>query len=265
MERIKVDTTVLREKSKGFETSAGVYAQAGSELLSFVAGLPSYDGQLSGPARASALEMNRQCQELHECLLSDAQSLTRTAQAFEEVDSQTINALAENQAALVNQMPYYEALYAPVEKTRGGSDEIGYQFISDDYVVIWFKDHYMRIHLAVPPLSSADYVKVMNFIGFINAFDTDKQGMRDDVIAVWEAGGTGLILMITAFLAGGPIVGGLAAITAGITAILGQCKYGGDELLKFIDRVSKYGQAIQDFEELIQSNDSGIEIVTSNP
>jgi hypothetical protein len=51
MERIKVDTTILKEKSKVFKTSAGVYAQCGSEILNLVAGLPSYDGQLSGPAR----------------------------------------------------------------------------------------------------------------------------------------------------------------------------------------------------------------------
>lgn len=98
MERIKVDTTVLREKSKVFETSAGVYAKGGSELLSLVAGLPSYDGQLSGPARATALEVNRKCQELHDCYLSDAQSLVKTAQAFEDVDGQTITVLNDNLA-----------------------------------------------------------------------------------------------------------------------------------------------------------------------
>jgi uncharacterized protein YukE len=261
MERIKVDTTVLREKSKVFETSAGVYAQAGSELLSLVASLPSYDGQLSGPARASALEINRQCQELHDCLLSDAQSLIRTAQAFEEVDGQTITTLAENQTALSSQMPYYKALYAPAEKDHGGNDVIGYQYISDDYVVIWFKGHYMRIHLAVPPLSSADYIKVMKFIDFINNFDTDKKDMGEDVIKVWEAGGAGLILMLVAGLP----TAGVGAIPVGIGAIIEQIKSGGDEGRKFIDRIIKFDQAIKEFTELSQSGDPGIETIEKNP
>jgi uncharacterized protein YukE len=104
MERIKIDTDLLKEKSKVFETSAGVYAQAGSELLSFVAGLPSYDGQLSGPARATALEVNRQCQELYDCYLNDAKSLVKTAQAFEDVD----NSVIKNMNDLTNILVEFE-------------------------------------------------------------------------------------------------------------------------------------------------------------
>jgi uncharacterized protein YukE len=100
MERIRVNTEELKDKSKVFESSAGVFSQAGKEILSFAAGLPSYDGQLSGPARAAALEINRQCQDVHSCLMNDAQSLAKTAQAFEDADNQTITTFMDNLEAI---------------------------------------------------------------------------------------------------------------------------------------------------------------------
>ena len=90
MERIRVDTDELKAKAKVFETSANVYSKAGDEILSLVAGLPSYDGQLSGPARATALEINRQCKEIQAAYKSDAESLLSIAISFEDVDNQTI-------------------------------------------------------------------------------------------------------------------------------------------------------------------------------
>jgi uncharacterized protein YukE len=90
MERIRVDSDELKAKSKAFETSAGIFAEAGKEILAVAAALPSYDGQLSGPARAAALEINKQCQDIHTALTTDADSLMRIAKAFEETDLQTI-------------------------------------------------------------------------------------------------------------------------------------------------------------------------------
>ena len=95
-DRIRADTEKLKIHSKNFETSAGVFAQAGKEILALASGLPSYDGQLSSPARAAALEINRQCQGMHGYYAGDAQSLVRTAQAFETVDNQTIRIIGEN-------------------------------------------------------------------------------------------------------------------------------------------------------------------------
>lgn len=106
MERIRVDTDELKTKSKAFETSAGVFAQAGKDILAYAASLPSYDGQLSTPARAAALEINRQCQDVHSSYLNDAQSLARTAQAFADVDNQTVDVFGEN-TALMSNAPIY--------------------------------------------------------------------------------------------------------------------------------------------------------------
>ena len=104
MERIRVDTDKLKAHSKQFESSADIFAQVGRDILSFVAGLPSYDGQLSTPARAAALEINRRCQEASGWHSSDAESLARTAQAFEEVDNQTTKMLEDN-LSVINDAP----------------------------------------------------------------------------------------------------------------------------------------------------------------
>jgi uncharacterized protein YukE len=100
MERIRVDTDKLRAHSKQFESSAAIFSQIGKEILSFVAGLPSYDGQLSTPARVAVLEINRRCQEVSGCYSSDAQSLAKTAQAFEAVDNQTAKLFEDNLSIL---------------------------------------------------------------------------------------------------------------------------------------------------------------------
>jgi uncharacterized protein YukE len=89
MERILVDTDKLKAHSKQFESSAAVFSQVGKDILSFAAGLPSYDGQLSTPARVAALEIHCQCRDVSGYYSSDAQSLAKTAQAFEAVDNQT--------------------------------------------------------------------------------------------------------------------------------------------------------------------------------
>ena len=102
MERIRVDTDELKAKAKVFETSANVYSKSGDEILGFVAGLPSYDGQLSGPARATALEINRQCKEIHAGYKSDADELVRIAKAFEDIDNTTINSLQSFSSEILN-------------------------------------------------------------------------------------------------------------------------------------------------------------------
>jgi uncharacterized protein YukE len=96
MDRIRVDTDELKAKSKAIETSAGVFAQAGKDILAYSATVPSYDGQLSTSARAAALEINRQCQAVHTSYISDSQSLSKTAQAFAEADSQIITGISNS-------------------------------------------------------------------------------------------------------------------------------------------------------------------------
>jgi hypothetical protein len=136
-DRIRVDTDELKTKSKALETSAGVFAQAGKDILAYAASLPSYDGQLSTPARAAALEINRQCQDVHSSYMSDSQSLARTAQAFADVDNQTVDVFGEN-TALLSESPLYGGPGGEVapNKRGGNYNFLGYEDYGD-YVILW--------------------------------------------------------------------------------------------------------------------------------
>jgi hypothetical protein len=63
--------------------------------------MPSYDGQLSGPARKAGYEIQSQAREMKTALSGDAESLRKTAQAFEDVDNQTTSSLLESLALLL--------------------------------------------------------------------------------------------------------------------------------------------------------------------
>jgi len=50
--RIRVDTYDLQAKAKNYQSAADTFGQAGDDILNIALSLPSYDGQLSGPAGA---------------------------------------------------------------------------------------------------------------------------------------------------------------------------------------------------------------------
>jgi uncharacterized protein YukE len=100
MARIRVDTQELRAKAKDFESAAESIAKAGDDILTTAMSLPSYDGQLSGPARAAGYEIQRQSREVQMALSGDAQSLNNSAQAFEAVDNQIVSAIGESSAQI---------------------------------------------------------------------------------------------------------------------------------------------------------------------
>lgn len=102
MGRIRVNTDDLKAKAKDFETAANAFNTAGDDILATAMAMPSYDGQLSGPARAAGYEIQRQSREVQTLLSGDAQSLQKTAQAFEEVDNQAIDIFTQNQESLAS-------------------------------------------------------------------------------------------------------------------------------------------------------------------
>ena len=108
--RIRVDTDDLQAKAKDVQSAADAFGQAGDDILNVAISLPSYEGQLSGPARAAAYEIQRQSREVQTGLASDAQSLRQTAQDYEAVDNQAIDALGANQASLTAYTPEYALL-----------------------------------------------------------------------------------------------------------------------------------------------------------
>jgi uncharacterized protein YukE len=91
MARIRVNTEDLKNKAKDFVSAADAFNRAGDEIAALAMSMPSYDGQLSGPARKAGYEIQSQAREMKTALSGDAESLRKTAQAFEEVDNKTID------------------------------------------------------------------------------------------------------------------------------------------------------------------------------
>ncbi len=102
MARIRVNTEDLKNKAKDFDSAAEACKRAGDDILAAAMSMPSYDGQLSGPARKAGYEIQKQTRELSTALAGNAESLRKTAQAFEDVDNQTIDILEKNTALMAN-------------------------------------------------------------------------------------------------------------------------------------------------------------------
>jgi hypothetical protein len=129
MARIRINTEDLKNKAKDFESAAEAFIRAGDEILAAATSLPSYDGQLSGPARKAGCEIQTQMRDLRTCLAGDAESLMRAKQAFEDLDKQVINSPTENQEALsMSSLP-------PIRE-GGNSDYLAYKDFGD-YVIFW--------------------------------------------------------------------------------------------------------------------------------
>jgi hypothetical protein len=59
MPRIRVNTEDLKAQAKVFESAAAAFGKAGDDILAAALSMPSYDGQLSGPARTAGFEIQR--------------------------------------------------------------------------------------------------------------------------------------------------------------------------------------------------------------
>jgi hypothetical protein len=101
---IRVDTTVLRKYAPKYKSSADVFDNDGTAIFTYIisllAAMPDYDGRLQQQARADTEEINTWCKDYSNRLRSNSDSLLITAQAFEDVDNQTVIAFAQNQVPL---------------------------------------------------------------------------------------------------------------------------------------------------------------------
>jgi hypothetical protein len=79
MVRIRVDTEDLKRGAKDFESASDAFNKAGDDILSTAMSLPSYEGQLSGPARKAGYDIQSQSRDIKASLSSDAESLKTTA------------------------------------------------------------------------------------------------------------------------------------------------------------------------------------------
>jgi hypothetical protein len=101
MTRIRVNTDDLKNKAKDFESAAEAFARAGDDIAAAAMAMPSYDGQLSGPARKAGYEIQSQAREMKTALTNDALYLQKAAQDFERVNDQAVDALNQNQEMLM--------------------------------------------------------------------------------------------------------------------------------------------------------------------
>ncbi len=256
MARIRVNTEDLKTKARDFDSAADAFNRAGDDILAAALAMPSYDGQLSGPARKAGYEIQTQCRELKAALSNNAESIRKAALGYEEVDNQAIDTFAVHQEALSIQTASFTAQYSMPEKTKGGTEQIGYQYISDDYVVIWLNGKYMRIQLSIPPLTETEYQSVMDFINYINEYDNYKDDMKDALIAAWKHGGTGLLAIIGAAIITGA-VGAATAALAALGVVIGDTI---DEVVAFFERLKKFHDAANEFNELYQSGNPEITV-----
>jgi len=129
MARIRVNTEDLKNKAKDFDSAAEAFNRAGDDILAAAMSMPSYDGQLSGPARKVGYEIQKQARELSTALSGDAESLRKTAHAFEEVDNQTIKSIEDNIMILAD---------APLCGGPGGeTDDLGGPTVTTETKTEW--------------------------------------------------------------------------------------------------------------------------------
>jgi uncharacterized protein YukE len=100
MARIRVNTEDLKSNAKNFDSAAEAVYRAGEDIAALAAALPSYDGQLSGPARKAGYDIQTQMRDLKTCLAGDAETVNKAAQAYEEVDNRTIDIFTESSVQL---------------------------------------------------------------------------------------------------------------------------------------------------------------------
>ncbi len=130
MARIRVNTDDLKTKAKDFDSAADAFNQAGDDILAAAMAMPSYDGQLSGPARKAGYEIQTQCRELKAALSNNAESIRKAAQAFEEVDNQAVDVFGQNQEMLL------AVGSTPGVSYSSGDSYLGYKYDEDNPSVI---------------------------------------------------------------------------------------------------------------------------------
>jgi hypothetical protein len=138
MPRIRVNTDDLKSKAKDFDAAAEAFRKAGDEIAAFALSLPSYEGQLSGPARKAGYEIQKNSREISADLSGNAESLRKSAQEFEDVDNQTVGILENNtvslSAAFVPDCPEGED-GGPLRK--GGNPDLLCYYDYGDSVIIY--------------------------------------------------------------------------------------------------------------------------------
>ncbi len=219
MGRIRVDTEDLRNKAKDFDSAADAFNKAGDDILATAMSMPSYDGQLSGPARKAGYDIQSQSRDLKANLSGDAQSLQNTAQSFEAVDSQTVNQLGASQSELSagnTNVPVLETGVVP-----HGDSQFGYAWDpTTGKLTIWHDGQVLVYDTTSIDLSTPEG-KLLNdnleaFKAEVIAYETATSTQED---ATWVAIGAGAVFLL-GFIPTGPELQVPMLVGGGITALI---------------------------------------------
>jgi uncharacterized protein YukE len=188
MTRIRVNTEDLKANAKVFELAADEFGKAGDDILSVAMSLPSYDGQLSGPARKAAYEIQAQMRNIKTCLLSDAQSLQSTARAFEEADNQFIS-LCDTYR---DELALHNGERLAATPTLHGNHNLGYEIdYEKNTITLWYNGHYVVYSLDnLGPYSTA-----------IDEFKSYVDDYQDQLNIIDDANKAGVLALLLALVA----------------------------------------------------------------
>jgi uncharacterized protein YukE len=233
MARIRVSTEDLKSKAKDFESAADAFTRAGDEIAAEAISMPSYDGQLSGPARRAGYGIQSKARDMQAALAGDAASLQRTAQAFEEVDTRTVE-LIGNSAALLSGAPLLGGSWdelADAQGDHGGTANFGYQTVGTQYVYLFYQGRTIIIDLNA--VDNETLLILLDFMKQVDDWDAALSSLsKDDVKKILE--------ICAKFL-----LGGVSFLSMEITTVFGAIAGAGLWIWMFVDAVDW----TKDFEE----------------
>jgi hypothetical protein len=137
MPRIRVDTEQLRKEAGVLAEIRRTIHTLGNDIASIVAAMPSYEGQLSGPAHVAGFEAMGRAWAFAGKLGVASETLTRLSWDFEFQDDATVDALYQSQQMLQNIMrpfPPEEAQWALYLKGDGDADPVSEKDICQGYL-----------------------------------------------------------------------------------------------------------------------------------
>jgi hypothetical protein len=90
MNRIRVDTDQLQREAGDFDSLGIFIRQLGNHVARIAASMPSYEGQLSGPARTAGMETESRASALNGKQIECARQLSQLSAAYQSVDQETV-------------------------------------------------------------------------------------------------------------------------------------------------------------------------------
>lgn len=252
MKRIRVDTDQLHRTAGDFETAAADIVRAGDEALSVAMSLPEYGGRLSGPARNAGYEIQRRCREMGGGCRDAAAALDSAARAYEAVDGTVCSEISTVRAQIISSGDH------PLLTISGGNQLFGYEYLTQNLVVIWFQGKSMRVDLDA--LSPENWRLVMLFINKVDSFDSTLAGMPDDLKDIL----VGAFLSLAGAVTAGTLVATiLGAIAGGVMLGAGIYEMGMNaiELYESCEKlIAEFNGAGDLFLKLYSMPDDGIQI-----